>query len=248
MRNKLTILSWAFLISMILFQNAQAGVKTVNEKLIKRDFMRVVMSAEFGGNTRFGRSVKKYDKTVRFAIINHARKDRRAAVRDFIWTLPKKIQGLKTSVVSNPSKANFRVHVVDKIQYAKVIRKNIYGDPTVKVRGRCFVRVMPGSRGIDKTDVVIVSDHDEWTFDRCLVEEVLQGLGPVADRGHRDHSIFNTASRHASFTLHDQVLMNALYDPRVKPGMSKSEVAKVLPAVVRDCIARISKARSAKLE
>lgn len=223
----------------LLVPSAFAGSRTINEKIVKRDFMRVVMSAEFGGNTRFGRSVKKYNKAVRFAVINHARKDRRKAVHNFIWTLPKKIVGLETSIVQDSRDANFRIHVVDKSQYAKVIRERIYKNSRVQVRGRCFVRVLPGRVGIGETDVVIVSDQNERTFKRCLVEEVLQGLGPLADRGHRDYSVFNTASKHTSFTLHDQVLMNALYDPRIKAGMSKSQVAKILPEVLRDCIARL---------
>jgi len=221
-------------------QPVAAGSASVNPELVKRDFMRVMLSAEFGGNTRFGRSIKKYNRSVRFAIINHAKEDRRAAVRSFIWELPEKIEGFDASVVSDPDRANFRIHVVDQDQYADVIRNDIYNDRRAKVRGQCFVHVMPGKRGIQETNVVIVSDRGERIFNRCLVEEVLQGLGPLADKGHQDYSIFNTASQHSSFTLHDRVLMNALYDPRIKAGMSKAEVKKVLPAVIHDCVARIT--------
>lgn len=239
LKNKPFLLMLFGIGASLIAQSTMASESRVDEQLIRRDFMRVVMSAEFGGKTRFGRSVKKYDKTVRFAVINHAKKDRRHAVHSFIWTLPQKIVGLKTSVVANVKRANFRIHVVDQKQYGNVIRNHIYKNKNVRIRGRCFVRVLPGHTGIGETDVVIVSDHGERIFNRCLVEEVLQGLGPLADRGHRDYSVFNTASQHSSFTLHDQVLMNALYDPRIKAGMSKGEVAKVLPHVVRDCIARV---------
>lgn len=204
--------------------------------------MRVVMSAEYGGNSKFGRSVKKYDTTVRFAIINHSKRDRRPAIRSFVWSLPTKIAGLKTSVVSNSKRANFRIHVVDKDQYADVIRNKIYGDARKPVRGKCFVRVVASknSNGIGSTDVVIRSDDGERLFQRCMVEEILQGLGPLADRGNKNFSIFNTASKHSSFTVHDQVLMNILYDPRIKPGMSKSQVAKILPKVMHDCLTRLN--------
>ena len=221
---------------------AQAGSKAVDQSMIKRDFMRVVMSAEFGGNSKFGRSVKKYDSTVRFAIINHSKLDRRQAIRSFVWSLPNKITGLKTAVVSNVKRANFRIHVVDKDQYANVIRNEIYGDPGKRVRGKCFVRVLASSNAdsIGSTDVVIRSDDGERLFQRCMVEEILQGLGPLADRGNKKFSIFNTASQHSSFTVHDQVLLNILYDPRIKPGMSKSQVAKILPQVMHDCLARLN--------
>ena len=204
--------------------------------------MRVAMSAEYDGLNKFGRSVKKYDSTVRFAIINHSKRDRRQAIRSFIWTLPEKIDGLKTTVVSNPKRANFRIHVVDNDQYADVIRHQVYNDPNQPVRGKCFVRVLASNHtsGIGSTDVVIRSDDGERLFQRCMVEEILQGLGPLADRGNKDYSIFNTASHHSSFTAHDQVLLNILYDPRIKPGMSKSQVAKILPTVIHYCLKRLN--------
>ncbi|MEP1443103.1 MAG: DUF2927 domain-containing protein [Hyphomicrobiales bacterium] len=231
----------ALCLTVPTLHSARANDASVNQNIIKRDFMRVAMSAEFGGNSKFGRSVKKYDSTVRFAIINHSKLDRRQAIRSFIWALPKKVAGLKTAVVSNAKRANFRIHVVDAEQYAHVIRNEVYSDPSKRVRGKCFVRVLasknPGSIG--STDVVIRSDDGERLFQRCMVEEILQGLGPLADRGNKNLSIFNTASQHSSFTVHDQVLLNILYDPRIKPGMSKSQVAKILPQVMHDCLARL---------
>jgi len=238
---KIIGLGMALLFALPIVGDVQAAGRTVDQKIIKRDFMRVVMSAEYGGNSKFGRSVKKYDSTVRFAIINHSKRDRRRAIRNFIGSLPTKITGLKTSVVSSSKGANFRIHVVDKDQYADVIRNKIYGDPKKRVRGKCFVRVLAShdTDGIGSTDVVIRSDDGERLFQRCMVEEILQGLGPLADKGNKNYSIFNTASQHSSFTAHDQVLMNILYDPRIKPGMSKSQVAKILPKVMHDCLKRL---------
>ena len=232
----------AILFALPTIGDVQASGRSVNQKIIKRDFIRVVMSAEYGGNSKFGRSVKKYDSTVRFAIINHSKRDRRSTIRNFVGSLPTKIAGLKTSVVSSPAQANFRIHVVDKDQYADVIRNEVYGDPKKRVRGKCFVRVLASrdKKSIGSTDVVIRSDDGERLFQRCMVEEILQGLGPLADKGNKNFSIFNTASKHSSFTVHDQVLMNILYDPRIRPGMSKSQVAKILPKVMHDCLKRLN--------
>ena len=238
---KIVAFGIAILVALPIVGGVQAADRSVDQKIIKRDFMRVVMSAEYGGNSKFGRSVKKYDSTVRFAIINHSKRDRRQTIKNFVRSLPTKIAGLKTSVVSSPKQANFRIHVVDQDQYADVIRNKIYGNPKKRVRGKCFVRVLasPNMDGIGSTDVVIRSDDGERLFQRCMVEEILQGLGPLADKGNKKFSIFNTASQHSSFTVHDQVLMNILYDPRIKSGMSKSQVAKILPKVMHDCLKRL---------
>jgi len=229
------------LFALPMMDDVQASGRSVDQKIIKRDFIRVVMSAEYGGNSKFGRSVKKYDSTVRVAIINHSKLDRRHTIKNFVQSLSTKIAGLKTSVVSDAKQANFRIHVVDKDQYADVIRNKIYNDPKKRVRGKCFVRVLASldTDSIGSTDVVIRSDDGERLFQRCMVEEILQGLGPLADEGDKNFSIFNSASQHSSFTVHDQVLMNILYDPRIKPGMSKSQVAKILPKVMHDCLKRL---------
>ena len=47
--------------------------------------------------------------------------------------------------------------------------------------GRCVVRVVSGPGGIARADAVIVADEGETLFRRCLIEEVLQGLGPLND-------------------------------------------------------------------
>lgn len=228
-----------FIAAVFMGQQAFAGAKIVDAKLAERDFMRVMLSAEYGGANRLARSIKKYNNTVRFAVINHATKNRRPAVRHFVSDLRKKVKGLKVTFVSNKDRANFRIHVVDQAQYASVMRKHVLKNKNARVRGQCYVRAILGKNGIQATDVVIVSDRDEFTFNRCLVEEVLQGLGPLADKGHKAYSVFNTASQHSSFTLHDRVLMNALYDPRIRAGMSKAQVKKLISQIIRENVARL---------
>ena len=78
-------------------------------------------------------------------------------------------------------------------------------------------------KGIKRSAAVIVSDEGEFLFKRCLVEELLQGLGPMNDDEDLIHSVFNDSSRHSRFTVFDQIILNMLYDPRIKPGMSMKQ-------------------------
>ncbi|HEX2257642.1 MAG TPA: DUF2927 domain-containing protein, partial [Afifellaceae bacterium] len=79
----------------------------------------------------------------------------------------------------------------------------------------------------------------EFLFQRCLVEEVLQGLGPVNDSPALADSVFNDNSRHSRFTAHDRFLLNMLYHRRIRAGMTAAEVAGVLPEVIRDVRGRL---------
>jgi hypothetical protein len=51
------------------------------------------------------------------------------------------------------------------------------------------------------------------------------------------------------FDVYDQYLLNILYDPRIRPGMTKEEVGKLLPEVlpkVRVWIANTNAVRGAR--
>ncbi|WP_242390276.1 DUF2927 domain-containing protein [Polymorphum gilvum] len=184
--------------------------------------------------------VKKYTRPVRFQVHNLARRNRTATVEAFVREIDRKIHGLSASMAATPEEANFHVFVVDRSQYVDVVRRDIYRDMTATAPGRCLVRVESGRRGITRSSAVIVSDEGEFLFNRCLVEEILQGLGPMNDDPSLAHSVFNDYSRHSRFTAFDQFLLNMLYDPRVKPGMNRPQMEEILPVIVRDVRRRLN--------
>ncbi|MDJ0930173.1 DUF2927 domain-containing protein [Breoghania sp.] len=67
-----------------------------------------------------------------------------------------------------------------------------------------------------------------------MVEETLQGLGPMNDNDRLVHSVFNDTSEHDTFTRFDRMIMNMLYDPRIKPGMTARKMKPLLPSVIRE--------------
>jgi hypothetical protein len=183
--------------------------------------------------------VKKFTGPVRFYIHNLSHRNRTGTVRRFVREIDRRVSGLSAKVVNRPADANFEIFVVDRNQYIPVVRTDVYKNPKAKVPGRCLVRVISGRKGIKHSSAVIVSDEGEFLFRRCLVEEVLQGLGPMNDNEKLVHSVFNDSSRHSRFTVFDQIILNMLYDPRIKPGMSLKQTQDFLPLVARDARRRV---------
>lgn len=183
--------------------------------------------------------VKKFTRPVLFYVHNLSSRDRRQTVNRFIREIGNRVQGLTTGFADSPAAANFEVYVVDRAQYVPVVRKDIYKNDRAQVPGRCLVRVVSGRQGIKRSAAVIVSDEGEFLFKRCLVEELLQGLGPMNDDENLVHSVFNDSSRHSRFTVFDQIILNMLYDPRIKPGMSMKQTKQILPLVLRDARRRV---------
>lgn len=62
----------------------------------------------------------------------------------------------------------------------------------------------------------------------CIEEELTQGMGLIRDDDAVRPSLFNEDEEFALMTLHDELLMQILYDPRLKPGMSKAEAMPIV--------------------
>ncbi|MCA1297701.1 DUF2927 domain-containing protein [Stappia indica] len=230
-----SLIACAFLLmSVLLTGQARAAPYTFSTEELVNGFMKTVFGLEYRSWSWQPYLVKKYVGPVRFYVHNLARKNRRPMVYGFIKTIGRDIHGLSTMVVASPEEANFIVYVVDRDQYDDVVRRYIYKDPKADVPGRCLVRVASDSRGISRSTAVIVSDEGNFLFRRCLVEELLQGLGPMNDDPDLAHSVFNDRSRHSRFTAFDKYILNMLYHRRIKPGMRPKEVEPMLPSIVRE--------------
>jgi len=213
--------------------SSSAAPPTFSTEELIDGFMKTVFGLEYRSWSWQPYLVKKYAGPVRFYVHNMAARDRRPTVYRFIEQIGSGIRGLSTIIVPTPEEANFHVYVVDRGQYRDVVRRHIYKDPTADVPGRCLVRVVSDRRGISQSAAVIVSDEGDFLFRRCLVEELLQGLGPMNDDSSLVHSVFNDRSRHSRFTTFDRLLLNMLYHPRIQPGMSPAQVEPLLPGIVR---------------
>lgn len=230
-----------FCIFFILFScvsktNANDSFST--EELLE-GFEKTVFGLEYRTWSWRPYQVKKFTRPVVFYVHSYSARKRTKTVHRFIREIGRRVGGLKTYITRDRNKANFEVYVVDRRQYADVVKKNIYMNDRAKAPGRCLVRVITGKKGIERSAAVIVSDEGEFLFKRCLVEELLQGLGPMNDNARLIHSVFNDTSRHSRFTVFDQIILNMLYDPRIKPGMSRRQTRDILPAIARDARRRV---------
>ena len=230
------VLASASLVCMTLSAEAQSRLSSA--RMID-GFNKTVFGAEY---TSFGRQplyVRKFTREVRFYIDAQSRKKRSNRVRKCILSLNNAISGLKTRIVSNPINANFRVYVVDSPDYADTVRNKVYRRSNARVIGRCMVRSVFSRAGIQRSDAVIVSDQGEKLFRRCMIEEILQGLGPLNEDRSLRYSVFNDASRQTSFTRHDRIIMNMLYDKRLKNGTSQNKAQALLPALYKTARKRV---------
>ena len=60
----------------------------------------------------------------------------------------------------------------------------------------------------------------------------MQALGPINDDATVPWSMFNDEVQLGFFGVYDQYLLNLLYHPRIRPGMTREDVGAVLPGIL----------------
>ena len=212
---------------------------TASDREIIRGFNLTVFGAEYALFGIQSRYIRKFRGPVRFHIENLSQRSRSRDVRRFILSLNNTINGLETRIVSSARQANFVVYIVDRKDYTDVVRNKVYRRPNASAPGKCLVRSVFSRQGIIRSDAVIVSDGGNRLFRRCMIEEILQGLGPLNEHPSLYKSVFNDRSRQTEFTRFDRYILNMLYDSRIRVGASIENVQSLLPTVLRDVKRRI---------
>jgi hypothetical protein len=227
------------LLAALLVMQATPGRAFSDADLID-GFNRTVFGSEYPTWGWQSSVVKKFVDPARVYVDDRSGMGRGAEAARFISSLPGLIQGLDLQLVDDSAEANFHVFILDRASYRQVVTSEIYDRrSSAFAPGKCLVRVVSSRNGIQRTDSVIVADEGEFLFRRCLVEEVLQGLGPTNDDGKLAESVFNDGSRHETFTAFDRHILNMLYHPAIRAGMTRAQVRRILPAVAAEVRGRL---------
>ena len=80
-----------------------------------------------------------------------------------------------------------------------------------------------------KITVFMPSDIAPQESRDCLHEEIAQALGPVNDLYRLPDSVYNDDNFNIALTSYDMLILKAYYSPEIRNGMSKTQVASVLP-------------------
>ncbi|MEM7190195.1 MAG: DUF2927 domain-containing protein, partial [Pseudomonadota bacterium] len=87
-------------------------------------------------------------------------------------------------------------------------------------------------RNRQKLGVFVPYDVSPQELRDCLHEELAQAIGPLNDLYRLPDSVFNDDNVHTVLTGFDMLILRATYDPELRNGMTKDEVASVLPGIL----------------
>ncbi len=226
----------------------QAERKVFNDAEIIDGFFKITFGAEFHFAGPVDR-IRKYDTPVRIHLDNRADPDRRGQVIAAVEDIRRRIRNLDIAVTDKPNEANILMTLVRDRDLARTIRSVFGIDRARRIQKSLQPQCLSGFRKDDSfrilsSTVIVVADAGEFIFFDCVYEELLQALGPINDDTSVPWSMFNDDVRLGFFGVYDQYLLNILYPPRVRPGMTRAEVQAVLPEVlpaVRAFVAEINR-------
>lgn len=231
---------------------ALAEVRRFSDDELIDGFMKTVFGAEYGAH-RAGDGadrVKRYARPVRVvveylpspAMSERVGRIRKAQAEAVVRQLAARIRGVRITIVPRLSQANLLVLITDRRHYMSVGR-TMFGEDAGFMRNTICsgMTSWDDSYRLYRGTAIVVGDAGTDIFTGCVAEEVLQVLGPVNDDSSLAYSTFNDRNELAGFPLFDQFILNMLYHPRVRPGMTREQVLPVLTDVIRDIRPRLER-------
>jgi Protein of unknown function (DUF2927) len=218
-------------------QRQRAEKKTFTDGEIIEGFLKVAFGAEYHLAGRVDR-IRKYQTPVR-VFADGPRADRKAQFARIVADIAARVQHLDIAMAASDAAANVRVKLVrDRDLYRTMT--TFYGRERAReIRASLDPQCLSGFRKnekyeIERSDVILTVDNGDFVFFDCAYEELLQSLGPINDTASVPWTMFNDNVSMGFFDVYDQYLLNLLYDPRIKAGMTVQEARAVLPEVLAD--------------
>jgi hypothetical protein len=215
---------------------------------IRDGFFKIAFNAELQLDLPIER-VRKFDEPVRIFVVSKAVPDRRPEIAAIVDDIRGRVNHLDVAITNDRQAANFTVTLVAKRDLARTIR-SLYGSDRAKqiqrsLSPQCLSGIGKDERyRIRRAEVILPVDAGEFMFFDCAYEEMLQALGAINDDRSVPWTMFNDEVQMGFFDVYDQYLLNILYDPRVRPGMTKEEVDRLLPDVLQTARAWVTNAKS----
>jgi hypothetical protein len=215
----------------------RAEKKSFTDSEIADGFLKTAFGAEYHLAGRVDR-IRKYVMPVRvFADGN--RPDRKAQLAKVVADIGRRVQHLDIAMAGTLDDANVVVKLVRDRDLDRTIT-SFYGRERAKeIHSSLDPQCLSGFRKnekyeIEHSDVILTVDNGDFVFLDCAYEELLQSLGPINDTASVPWTMFNDNVSMGFFDIYDQYILNILYDPRIKAGMTVEEVKAALPEVLAD--------------
>jgi hypothetical protein len=217
--------------------NRSAEQTVFTDAEITDGFFKIAFGAELDVTGNANR-IRKFEKPVRVFVDDRAGSRRRAEIAAVVADIAAHVDHLDLKMTDDRKSANVVVTLVrDRDALRRTIR-SFYGRvQAAQIERRLLPECLSGfgedvTHRIERSEVILSVNSGDFRFLDCAYEEILQALGPINDDRTVPWTMFNDEVQMGYFDVYDQYLLNILYDPHVRPGMTKQQLTAVLPDVL----------------
>ncbi len=218
-------------------------VRTAPVEKLLAQFEDIVFRVEYGIVRRFN-TLDKWDGPLRIALRGENVAWLRPTLEANAATLSR-LTGLEMTV-PNPATGDENVIVfVDRMAQVPSILEAHFGGADSFEEGiadgaTCLGQYSPNWHGvINAYKMLITTDGGPHGTRSCLLEEFTQGLGLPNDSDIIRPTIFSDLDDPEELTINDMILVRALYDPRIKPGMVKDEAMALAREIIPELVDKV---------
>jgi len=207
---------------------------TANE--LKRGFIALA----FGSDLRLGakpRGIRRFDGDVHVLVTSTGSVDRTTAMEKIIAEYGKVVPQLNVAMTQKEDDAEIVIHLIDEKNFSAALI-DAFGEDTArafvrKTDPQCMTSVKSRGDGaiVRATSFVIVDKGDRVFFD-CAYHEMLHAFGLSNHDQDNPWTTLNQTRVVGYLSVYDRALLTLLYDPQIKPGMSRNEVSQLLPKLI----------------
>lgn len=243
------------LLSQGMLRTDGGGDSPVSARTLADNFMRVALYDEYRrGSGGFVREetesrLRRWEGPVRVGVRfgTSVSPDRQATDRARIASFVARLAQITGHpIMMDDRNPNFFIHVVSEDEreaLGPVINATLPGLTATDVSGitamprstYCLVYAMAAgnSHAYTRAFAVIRAEHPDLLRLSCLHEEMTQGLGLPNDSPRARPSIFNDDEEFALLTDQDELLLQMLYSPELRPGMTAAQARPIVESLAR---------------
>ena len=211
-------------------------------KFTQRELTRGFLALAFGSDLRLGarpKGIRRFDRDIQAFVSSDASIDRTAAMEKIIAEYGAVTPNLKMSITTNEDDADVVVHLIDEGKFKSALVDAFGADVAEafvrRTDPQCMTSVKSRGDGVILRSVsFVIADQGEKVFIDCAYHEMLHALG-LSNHDQTNHwTTLNQRRIVGYLTIYDRTLVRLLYDPRLQPGMSRTDVRRILPELIAD--------------
>ena len=251
MRNRTThtaliIAAGTALVLLWIINRPPTGDTVASPAAVTAKFEEIVFGRDFGDDRE---TIKKWGPSINVVVTRDFPNQLRRDLLD-ILSEARRITGIDIRLARESGQGTITVHYAPHAQFVPIVRRFNPSRSTSLDWLRsasCFFSGILHNSEFKRSVIGLGNDLGANGTRSCIFEEVYQGLGPGKNSNALPPSISTIWDTQTELSLNDKIILRALYDQRITPGMPRAQAMGIAREVIARLVAAVKQNGEAAL-